>query len=518
MRKRFFAWLLAGVLAVGTLTGCGEGAKNTESESKSVQPGKNEEEHTGAKVNGIDISETYEATMVLIGNQQADQDKVLEKVNEILMRDLNTKLNIVMLSMGDFTTQLPLMLQGGDKVDLVPVINSFAGTFINNKMIIDLNSYVEKYGVNMKKAFSEMGEELLYTGCINEFMFGVPVVHGSSGVSTVCMRADWLEEAGFQAEDIKGINDMEKVYEAVQKNHPEAVMMWINKGNPADSRYETSDPLTDFNGVLLNYGEKPKVVNYFASDAYKEMVTRHYNWAQKGWISKDAATTTDQPSTAVQAGRAFSYYTPGGADAEASNSASCGTAMLCVPVTEGQLTTTGFCWNSWGIAQSSKNPERAFLLLDYLYNSGEVMDLINYGIKDVHYVVGEDGLYRFPEGIDVTNAAYSFNQAWELPNPFLGGIWEGNDPDLYKKQIELTKEAQRSCALGFAYDSSSLSTEIASLSNVKSQYIDALNAGAVNPKEELPKFLDALDNAGMQKVITEKQAQLDAWTAAKNGQ
>lgn len=518
MKKRILACLLAGVLAAGVLAGCGGGSKNQNKGSEGAQSGNTGDERTETQVNGIDISETYEATMVLIGNQQADQDKVLEKVNEILMRDLNTKLNIVMLSMGDFTTQLPLMLQGGDEVDLVPVINSLAGTFINNKMIIDLSSYVEKYGVNMKNAFSEMGEELLYTGCINDFMFGVPVVHGSSGVSTVCMREDWLKEAGFAPEDIKGIEDMEKVYEEVQKKHPEAVMMWINKGNPADSRYETSDPLTDFNGVLLNYGEKPEVVNYFASDAYEEMVTRHYNWAQKGWISKDAATTTDQPSTAVRAGRAFSYYTPGGADAEASNSASCGTQMLCVPVTEGQLTTTGFCWNSWGIAQVSKNPERAFLLLDYLYNSGEVMDLINFGIKDLHYVVGEDGLYRFPEGVDVTNAAYSFNQAWELPNPFLGGIWEGNDPDLWQKQIELTKAAQHSCALGFAYDSSSLSTEIASLSNVKSQYIDALNAGAVDPKEELPKFLEALDNAGMQKVITEKQTQLDAWTASKNGQ
>lgn len=386
MKKRVLSWLLTGALLAGMLTGCGSSGAQTDSGQQAESVADSVEEtdsaaESSSTVNGIDISDTYEATMVLIGNQQADQDMVLEKINEILMRDINTKMNIVMLSMGDFTTQLPLMLQGGDKVDLIPVINSFAGTFISNKMIVDLSGYVENYGVNMKKAFEEMGEELLYTGCINDFMFGIPVVKGASGVSAVCMRADWLAEAGFTTDDIQSIEDMDAVYEKVQENHPEAIMMWMTKGSTADSRFEVSDPLSDYNGVLLNYGEKPEVVNWFASDAYKEMVNRHYEWAQKGWISKDAATTTDAASTAVQAGRAFSFYTPDGPDAEASNSASCGTEMVCVPVTEGQLTTTGYCWNSWGIAQSSENPERAFLLLDYLYNSGEVSDLINFGIE-----------------------------------------------------------------------------------------------------------------------------------------
>lgn len=97
----------------------------------------------------------------------------------------------------------------------------------------------------------------------------------------------------------------------------------------------------------------------------------------------------------------------------------------------------------------------------------------------------------------------------------MGGIWEGNDPDLWTKNIEATKAAKHSCALGFAYDSSALGTEIAALSNVKSQYIDSLNSGAVDPETELPKFLEELDDAGMQKVIESKQAQLDEWIASK---
>ena len=115
----------------------------------------------------------------------------------------------------------------------------------------------------------------------------------------------------------------------------------------------------------------------------------------------------------------------------------------------------------------------------------------------------------------MTTATYSFNQGWELPNQFAGGIWEGNDPDLWEKQTESMKSVPKSSALGFAYDSSELSTEIAAISNVKSQYMDALNTGAANPETELPKFLEELDNAGMQTVIDAKQQQLDAWLSTK---
>ena len=67
--------------------------------------------------------------------------------------------------------------------------------------------------------------------------------------------------------------------------------------------------------------------------------------------------------------------------------------------------------------------------------------------------------------------------------------------------------------MGFSYDSTPVSTEIAALTNVKNQYLPGLACGSLNPETELPKFLQALEDAGLQKVIDEKQAQLDAWIA-----
>ena len=46
-----------------------------------------------------------------------------------------------------------------------------------------------------------------------------------------------------------------------------------------------------------------------------------------------------------------------------------------------------------------------------------------------------------------------------------------------------------------------------------SEYQPGLECGAVNPETELPKFIEALNSAGLQEIIAEKQAQLDAWKA-----
>lgn len=64
---------------------------------------------------------------------------------------------------------------------------------------------------------------------------------------------------------------------------------------------------------------------------------------------------------------------------------------------------------------------------------------------------------------------------------------------------------------GFTYDSTSVTNELAALSNVKAQYAPALGTGSVNPEETLPKFIEELKKAGIDKVIETKQEQLDKW-------
>ena len=71
-------------------------------------------------------------------------------------------------------------------------------------------------------------------------------------------------------------------------------------------------------------------------------------------------------------------------------------------------------------------------------------------------------------------------------------------------------------AVGFMFDPSPVKSEIAALDSVLAEYRLGLENGELDPEEYLPKFQQALREAGIEKVIAEKQRQLDAWVAAQS--
>jgi putative aldouronate transport system substrate-binding protein len=74
----------------------------------------------------------------------------------------------------------------------------------------------------------------------------------------------------------------------------------------------------------------------------------------------------------------------------------------------------------------------------------------------------------------------------------------------------------KSKAFGFTFDSSSLKAEYSSVLNIINQYLPGLNTGSLDPDKELPNIIRALKEAGMDRIVAEKQKQLDAWLAQNN--
>ena len=70
-------------------------------------------------------------------------------------------------------------------------------------------------------------------------------------------------------------------------------------------------------------------------------------------------------------------------------------------------------------------------------------------------------------------------------------------------------------ALGYAFNSDTVSTQYAAVNDVITQYESVLGMGVVDPEGTLDTFLSALDAAGINDVIAENQAQYDEWRAAQ---
>ena len=502
MKKRILAAMLTLSMVV-SMTACGNSEAGGSKDS--------------AKNNG-NGDEPYTVTMVLNGSTQPDEERIEQKINEILEPELNANLDIVVLPWASASQQLQLMLSGDEKIDVFYTQATNAVQYMNAGQIIDMSELIDKYGTNIKQIY---GEDIAKINQIEGFVYGVPNQIERGSIPAVFMRKDLVEKYNIDTSQIKEPKDLESVFETVKAGEPDMTMLYsINDGDTPVTRLFRGDNLSDNNylGVLMDQTNSTKLENFFATDWFKDTTTMLYNWYQKGYISQDAGTNTENWRTVCKAGNLFSLFFAYHPGTPVEFESSTGYDFEIVPFyNEPIINSSSYNGVTFSIAQNSENPEKTMEVLDYIYGSSEIMNLLNWGEQDKDYVIEDtdNGIINFPEGITSDNAGYNLNLGWELPNQFIAYKWTGSDPKLWEKMEEFNGSAKSSKAVGFLFDSSNYSSEIAALSNVVKQYSGALYSGSGDPDELIPELLEALDDAGINEVIQAKQEQLDAFLAAK---
>jgi putative aldouronate transport system substrate-binding protein len=150
-----------------------------------------------------------------------------------------------------------------------------------------------------------------------------------------------------------------------------------------------------------------------------------------------------------------------------------------------------------------------------MYTDPVIVNLIDWGIEGKHYVKLNDKVITYPQGVSASNTGYNMNAAWFFGNSLIAYVWEGNPPDTNEQMVEFNRTAIFSKALGFTFDTAPVRNAVTSVANVAAEYRVALEFGMLDVDQNLPKFIAALKDAGMDDIIAEKQKQLDAWAAAQ---
>ncbi len=461
--------------------------------------------------------EPYTVTLVLKGSQQPDEERIEEKINEVLEKELNARLDLVVLPWASADQQMQLMLAGDEKIDMFYDDGTNAVRYMNSGQIIDMTDLVNKYGKNVKELY---GDEVLQYNTVDGFMYGTPNQIERGSIPAVYMRKDLVEKYNIDTSAIHEPKDMEKVFETVQAGEPDMTMLYSANEDSPVTRLFGGDNLSDGNflGVLMDQENNTTIENFYATDWYKETTTMLHDWYNKGYISKDAGTDTENWRSVFKAGNLFSVffnYHPG---TPVEFESSTGHEFVIVPFRDYPIKNCQTYNNvNFSIAQNSENPEKTMEVLDYLYGSPELMNLLNWGEEGIDYVFEdeENGIITYPEGVTSDTVGYSLNLGWELPNQFIAYKWLGSDPQLWDKMEKFNDSAKTSKAVGFFFNNSEYENEIAALTNVVKQYSVALNSGSADPEVYIPQFLDALEQAGIDDVIAAKQEQFDAWLANK---
>lgn len=519
MKKKMskpLAVILAAAMSLGLLAGCGGSGDSVSGDTQAAA-----EESSGGGSNdsqeSSDSSDMHTITMALIGNEQPRQEEIWAKVNELVEKDLNMHVNFIVLGYGDYINRLNLMLSGGDKLDILPINNGQAGSYINAGQIVDLKDYIYDYGQDI---ISSLGEDIATSAAVQGFVYGTPPNKESASRAGIVMRKDIVDELGIDVDSIHTYADLTAVFEKVKAAHPELDCI---AGTNILTQVPTWDPLMDQFGVLPNDGQDTTVVNLFEYEDFVNHARLVNEWYKAGYVKLDAATTTETSQNLVKAGSLFSYFSPIKPGFLAQENVVCNQEMVTAYIDKDDGSVSNIiCSNNvnffnWGIAQQSEDKVKAMQFLNYCYSSPEWNNLMNFGEEGVDYekMEGSDIMIHYPEGAD-TASLYHFNMGWMLPNQYLGYVWEGNPEDVWQQYQDFNDSATYSKAFGFFADTSSLSTELTALYSVYNEYMNSISTGSVSDFDATMKdFNDKLYAAGLQKVMDLKQEQLDAWLASK---
>lgn len=473
--KKFVCLLLALVLTL-SLAACGN--KSAESES-------------GVK--------TIVVAIPTMGDMTYAQD-VQDAINAISEERYGISYDLEFITYGNWAQQVNLLLTG-DEVDIVPAFMTPLSTYVKNGQFADLTEYVANASEDFK---NDWPDEVLKTTSLNGSVYAIPNLKNYGSCYGLTLAQDVADFYGIENRHQWTLAEVSDFLYQAQKDFPDRYAL-VPSGAGSMVAGWSWDGLGDskYIGVLPDCGQSLTVENLFDTDDFQELAAYTRQWYLDGLTIPDVLNTTEGGHDMLRAGKAcatFSKFANG-------NEAGC------------VLTTVVPAWSesnaynvTYGVNANAKDVDTAWKALEVLYTDEEIIDFLVQGIEGKTYVVNDNNTISYIDGKNAIESGYCMpTMYWVLPNAdctlpidaygegFFEGIKAFNDATLKSK------------ASGFYFDITEVADQYTACSNVMDKYMQAILSGSVDTEATIAQANKELEAAGINDIITAKQAQLDAF-------
>lgn len=529
--KKVLAYVLSAMMLVTALVSCTAKPASTPASTPASAPAST----PGAT--GPDLSEHVELTWYVHGSNVTDDKAIMEKVNAILKEKLNVTLKPIWGTWGDFDDGAVNAINGNDNIDIYFTCswskneyNAFSRKGAYLRLDDPNNNLIEKYASDL---WSKLPEVLTAGAKIaGKQGTGVYAIPGYKDIATQnCwgINVPLLTKYGYTVDDIKNTDfyGFEEILAKVKAGEGKDFYPLLVEGAVLERMVNNSIIVTGDSSTanVLSYYIDPTdtskasaygntILNKFATPEFEKFAKQVRKYYQAGYIDPAMSNPQQANDKRVEIQNAGKYlidtqsYSLG---FEASASATRGFEVAYVPCTPAYVDTTSSQGAMMAVSTVSKNPDRAVMFLNELNTNPELFRLLTFGIEGQHYKVIDGKMEIIPEsGFD----------AWE--NGIGSTALEGNslplttqDANFWDGFREYYGKASSIPVLGYSFDATPVATELSAVGNAAAQYMLTICTGSVDPETELPKFLKALEDNGMQKVVDEANKQLTDYLASK---
>ena len=463
-----------------------------------------------------EIVDIVVATLDLAGNPTSEWDRMANYCNTIL-EPQGIRVSFIIGEMGDYGTTIPMMIAGGEKLDVVnilPIGGTHLSVLMSNNSLKDIHEEAAKY---CPKTI-EISGDALKAYKKGDALYGFPTNRLNTSNEYAILRKDILEACGLveAAENCSTWSDLEAifagVYDYVTENHIYVIggqrsvvpLQAIWTGNEF-STGEQLDDAGDTTGLISIDQKTGKVFSKYENEYLLNMMKRGNTWNEKGWVFPDTVLGDDHVYNLMKQGVIFCNWNHTELGVEVARKLSSGFDVVC-PMTCPGIVCTGNLSFGVGIPVNCDDVEAACKFIEALYTDERISTVFSWGIEGEDYVMvnGE---------ADYTDPKSNFHASdFIIGNQMIMPPWQGTGADFRERSIASNKAAKCSRFVGLAIDASEMASEVSALTSVKDEYLPALTSGLYSD-ENYKKFLDKAYASGLQEYMDGVQKQVDAFLA-----
>jgi len=522
MAKKIFAILIVATMLMSVF-GCGTTKKATDTVSVAQQATNTPEPSMP----------TVMLDYYIVGNADSTQRAQVEKAIDAYIEPLiGANITFHIIPWGDWAAKGVTALEAGEKMDII-----FTADWLNymqevgEGLLTPLNddngpngNLLEQYGQGI---LDTLNPAFITGSQVDGVAYAIPTNKELSVPWGFVYNATIADEIGFTDADaaaVKTMKDLEPWLEKAKQAHPDiypyltdgtvGFMQWIHAFATNISDYVVNtNAIPDANGMV-----DESIFCPMETDWMKDYLDIVRDWYTKGYINPDAGLTTFDTSQEMNAGRFFVEPMPlkgnnikaqelviasGNPDLELKeiygmpkviNTSDAGGSMLAIPT-------------------SSSNPVVAMKLLNLMHTDPKLINMMLYGVEGTNWTTEADGRVNILD--DAWLSAHP--GAWVWADITIQKVTNKEDPNKNKLLIDYAMDAFPEPSLGFRFRPEPVQAEITAIQSVVDGSQRALLTGYVDPATELPKFIQALKDAGLDKVMAEVQKQYSEWQAAAAG-
>ena len=326
-------------LAAGILSGCKEQAEINENGEEAVW-----------------------LTWYQVGDEQKDDQMVLDAVNDYTFEKIGVKIKIEKIGWSDYSQKMQIMINTNDSWDLC-FTSSWTNDYLQNAqkgVYLELDEYLEDEGLEMYEAIDSRFWEAARVG---GKIYGIPSEKEIGSCPMWVFTKEYVDKYDIPYEEIHNLEDLEPWLKLIQEKEPDVVPMYLTKDYSAPAYM---DKIVDPIGI--EYADNTLTVqNLFETEKMMSTLRTMRKYYEAGYINQDAPLASDDKAV-----KRFVTKGDGHPFAEISWGKDLGYEVVASPIMETQITNESARGALTAINKNSKHPKEAVEFLN-LVNTDEYL-------------------------------------------------------------------------------------------------------------------------------------------------